>query len=136
MLTERAEAYAEAQAMRFDRSSVSMADDDSRKIPTLQAKSVGKFRLAENSDSSDKSAMASADEVRQRLKQAFARPDVRTPIQLADDWDLERNHIREFLIGKKQSLKHDVIEQLAEYFGIPVDLLSIRRPKKKKRKAA
>ena len=134
MLTERAEAYAEAQAMRFDRSSVSMAAEDSRKIPTVQANSVGNFRLAENSDKSDKSAMSTVDEVRHRLDQAFARTGD-SPITLALKWDLERNHLREFLIGKKQSLKHEVIEMLSEHFDIPLDLLIIRR-QKKKRKAA
>lgn len=134
MLTERADAYAEAQAMRLDRSSISIAGENSRKIPTLQAKSVGNFRLAEISDKSDKSAMSSVDEVRHRIQQAFDRTG-QSPITLALEWDLERNHIREFLIGKKQSLKYEVVENLSEHFGIPKDLLIIRRPKKK-RKAA
>lgn len=136
MLTERAAAYAEAQAMRFDRNSDSIAEDDSRKIPTPQANSVGKFRLAENSDKSDKSAMPSHEEVRHRLKQAFERPGAEGPITLAKNWDLGRDHIREFLIGKKDSLRYEVLEHLSEHFNIPLNLLIIRRQKKKKQKAA
>jgi hypothetical protein len=134
MLTERAEAYVEAQAMRFDRSSVSITEENSRKIPTLQAKSVGKFRLEENSDLSDKSAMPNLAQVRAKLQELFDRPG-ESPITLALKWGLERNHIREFLIGKKDSLKHDVMLDLSEYFEVPIEDLTIRRAKKK-RKAA
>jgi hypothetical protein len=135
MLTERAAAYAEAQAMRFDRSSVSMAADDSRKIPTSQANSVGNFRLAENSDSSDKSAMPNLAQVRAKLQELFDRPG-ESPITFAVNSGLERNHIREFLIGKKDSLKHDVMLDMAAHFEIPVEDLTIRRPKKKRKAAA
>jgi hypothetical protein len=121
--------------MRFERSSVSMASDDSRKIPTAQANSVGNFRLAEISDKSDKSAMSTAEEVRNRLKKAFETSGA-SPITLALDWGLERNHLREFLIGKKDSLKYEVIESLSEHFGIPINLLIIRRLKKKRKSAA
>lgn len=134
MLTERAEAYAEAQAMRFDRSSVSMVADNSRKIPTPQANSVGNFRLAEISDSSDKSAMSTLVEVRARIHQAFERSGD-SPISIALEWDLERNHIRDFLDGKKDSLKPEVLQNLSERYNIPFNMLIIRR-QKKKRKAA
>lgn len=135
MLTERDAAYAKAQAMRFDRSSVSMAPDDSRKIPTLQAKSVGNFRLAENSDSSDKSAMSSVDEVRHRIQQAFDRAGD-SPITIALEWELGRDHIRDFLERKKDSLKSEVLLLLSEKYNIPFNLLIIKRQKKKRQKAA
>jgi hypothetical protein len=112
-----------------------MATDDSRKIPTMQALSVGKFRLAENSDTSDKSAMSTPEEVRNRLRKAFEGSG-ESPITLAQEWGLERNHIREFLIAKKDSLKHEVVELLSGHFGIPLDLLIIRRLKKKRKTAA
>lgn len=121
--------------MRFDRSSDSMEMDDSRKIPTAQAKSVGKFRLAQPAEKSDKSAMSTPEEVRARLKKAFESSE-KGPITLAQDWGLERNHLREFLIGKKDSLKYEVIESLSDHFGIPINLLIIRRLKKKKKNAA
>ena len=111
-----------------------MAEENSRKIPTAQELSVGNFRLAEKSDTSDKSAMATVDEVRSRLQRAFESSG-QSPITLALTWELERNHIREFLTGKKSSLKHEVIEKLSEHFEIPIDLLIIRRPKRR-RKAA
>jgi hypothetical protein len=133
-LTSRAAAYADAQAMRFDRSSVSMTGDGSRNFPTAQALSVGKFRLAENSDKSDKSAMSTVDEVRHRVRQAFEHSG-HSPITVAEEWDLERNHIRDFLEGKKDSLKPEVLQLLSENYGIPFHLLIIKR-QRKKRKAA
>lgn len=120
--------------MRFDRSSVSMAEDDSRKIPTSQAISVGNFRLAENSDKSDKSAMSSVDEVRQRVQAAFTKTGD-SPISIALEWELERNQIRDFLEGKKDSLKPEVLQLLSERYGIPFSSLIIKR-QRKKRKAA
>ncbi len=120
--------------MRFDRSSDSMAAEDSRKIPTAQQLSVGNFRLVENSDSSDKSAMSSVDEVRSRIRQAFERSG-ESPITLALAWDFERNHIRDFLDGKKDSLKPEVLQMISEHYGIPFNLLIITR-QRKKRKAA
>jgi len=134
-LTFRAAPYADAQIMRFERSSVSIAPDDSRKIPTAQLLSVGKFRLAENCDTSDISAMSSPEEVRRRLKKAF-EGSKESPMTLAREWGLERNHIREFLRGKKDSLKYEVVENLAAHFGIPIELLIIRRLKKKRETAA
>ena len=120
--------------MRFDRSSVSMATDDSRKIPTVQAKSVGNFRLAENSDTSDKSAMSSVEEVRTRIQQAFDRSGD-SPITVALEWEFERNHIRDFLERKKDSLKPEVLQNLSDRYGIPLGMLIIKR-QRKKRKAA
>lgn len=111
-----------------------MTEDDSRKIPTTQAISVGNFRLAENSDTSDKSAMSSVDEVRQRVQQAFTKTGD-SPITVALEWGYERNHIREFLIGKKESLKPEVLVLLSDKYGIPFHMLVIKR-QKKKRKAA
>jgi hypothetical protein len=112
-----------------------MAEDDSRKIPTAQAISVGKFRLAENSDTSDKSAMSSVDEVRHRIQQAFDRTG-ESPITVALEWDFERNHIRDFLEGKKDSLKPEVLENLSVRYGIPLNMLIIKRQRKKRKAAA
>lgn len=134
-LTERAAAYADAHAMRLDRSSDSMAADHSRKIPTLQEQSVGKFRLADVADKSDKSAMSSVDEVRRRIQQALdhARD---SPITLALEWDLGgRDHLRDFLEGRKNSLKPEVLQLLSERYEIPFQQLIIKRPRKR-RKAA
>lgn len=133
-LTERAAAYADAHAMRLDRSSDSMEADHSRKIPTLQAP-VGKFRLAANNDKSDKSAvMSSVDEVRNRVRQAIERAGD-APITLALEWNFERNHLRDFLDGRKDSLKAEVLQLLSERYDIPLSQLIIKR-QKKKRKAA
>lgn len=79
--------------------------------------------------------MSTPEEVRARLKKAFESSE-KGPITLAEDWGLERNHIREFLVQKKNSLNHEVIEALSEHFGIPINLLTIRKMRKKRKSAA
>lgn len=133
-LTARAAAYAEAHAMRLDRSSDSITADHSRKIPTLQAP-VGKFRLASVARKSDKSAaMSSLEEVRSRIRHAMERAGDK-PVSLAAEWDLERNHLRDFLERKKDSLKPEVLALLADRYDMPLAQLIITRPRRK-RKAA
>jgi len=78
--------------------------------------------------------MSTVDEVRHRVSQAFAKSGD-SPITVALEWELERNHIREFLIGKKESLKPEVLQLLSDRYGIPFNLLIIKR-QRKKRKAA
>jgi hypothetical protein len=128
MLTERAAAYAEAQAMRFDRSSTSMEADDSRKIPTAQAISVGKFRLAESPAQSDKSAMATVDQIRRRIEKAMEIAG-EGPVRLAGELGLERNHIRDFLEGKKASLKTETMIAISERYSIPFKDLVVTKDK-------
>ncbi len=79
--------------------------------------------------------MSTPEEVRARLLKAFEHSE-KGPITLAEDWGLERNYIREFLIEKKRSLDHEVIEALSEYFGIPINLLTIRKMRKKRKPSA
>lgn len=129
-LTERAAQYAEAQAMRFERSSDSMAEEDSRKIPTLQALSVGKFRLAENSDKSDKSAMRPVDQIRRRIQKAMDDAGL-GPVTVALELGWERNHLRDYLDGKKDSLKTERMIQISERFGIPFKELVVGGAKQK-----
>lgn len=131
ILTDLAAAKAEAQAMSFDRSSDSMATEDSRKIPTAQAKSVGKFRLVEKSDSADKSAMATVQEVRNLIQHVLDR-NGHSPITVAEEWGLERTHIWDFLDGRKDSLKTEVLKMFSDQYGIKFELLIITRPKKKR----
>lgn len=134
MLTLRDSANAVAQAMRFDRSSVSIAKNDSRKIPTAQAKSVGKFRLAQGADKSDKSAVPNVDQIRQRITAALDKKAV-GPVTVALDLQLERNHIRDFLVGDKNSLKTEVMLDLSEYLDIPFKDLVITKEKRLRRSA-
>lgn len=129
MLTERDAAYAEAQAMRFDRSSTSMKTDDSRKIPTTQEISVGKFRLAESPAQSDKSAMATIDQIRRRIEKAM-EAEGEGPVWLAGEMGLERNHIRDFLQGKKASLKTEAMLAIAERYSIPFNDLVITKERR------
>lgn len=134
-LTERAAEYADAHAMRFERSSVSMTGENGRNFPTLQENSVGNFRLAPTSVKSDKSAMPTIDQIRGRIEKAMADRG-EGPVAVAVDLELERNHIRDFLEGKKQSLKTEVMMALSERYGIPFNDLVLRKEKKHRRRAA
>lgn len=135
MLTERAEAYTEAQAMRFDRSSDSMTPDNSRNFPTAQGDSVGKFRLAESPAQSDKSAMATIDQIRRRIERAM-EAEGEGPVWLAGELGLERNHIRDFLQGKKASLKTEAMMAISQRYDIPFNELLITRAKPAPRRVA
>lgn len=130
-LTLRASAYEAAQTMRFDRSSDSMGLDDSRKIPTTQAVSVGNFRLASDPDKSDKSAMPTVDQIRHLLARALEKKG--GPITVAQELGYERNHIRDFLEGKKRSLRTEVMLALSEYLEIPFKDLVITKEKAMRR---
>jgi hypothetical protein len=127
-LSEREAAYADAQAMRFERSSVSMTSDDSRKTPTAQEKKVGNFQLASSLEKSDKSAMPTVDHIRQRIAVALDRAG-EGAVTVAIELGLERNHLRDFLEGKKRSLKTEVMLQIAERYGIPFKELVITKEK-------
>lgn len=133
-LISRAVAYADAQASKLERSSVSIAKDNSRKIPTAQELSVGNFRLPVPAEKSDKSAMSSVEEVRTRIQRAIdtARDQ---PVTLALEWGFERNHLRDFLAGKKDSLKPEILDAISRRYDIPFSSLIIKR-QRKKRKAA
>lgn len=78
--------------------------------------------------------MSSVDEVRHRIAQAIDRSGD-SPVTLALEWELERNHLRDFLEGRKDSLKPEVLQLLADRYDIPFHQLIIKR-QKKKRKAA
>jgi hypothetical protein len=79
--------------------------------------------------------MSTVDEVRHRIQQAFTKTGD-SPITVAQDWGYERNHIREFLIGKKESLKTEVLLLISEKYGIPFNMLVIKRQRKKRKTAA
>jgi len=131
-LTDRAAAYAEAQAMRFERNSVSMETEDSRKIPTTQENSVGKFRLAQPTEKSDKSAMPSLDQIRLTIAKALDKQGTGA-VTVAQELGLERNYVRDFLKGDKRSMKTEVMLALSERLGIPFKDLVISKEKKLRR---
>jgi hypothetical protein len=133
-LTDRVAAYAEAHAMRFDRSSDSMTEKDSRKIPTAQEDSVGKFRLADMAVMSDKSAMPSVEQIRYRIQKAMDGAG-EGAVSVAVDMGFERNHLRDFLEGKKQSLKTEVMLAISERYHIPFKDLIITKEKTLRRAA-
>lgn len=128
-LTERAAPYAEAQAMRLERISDSIAPTHSRKIPTAQDISVGKFRLDTAPDKSDKSAMPSVERIRARIKGAMDKAG-EGPVWLALELGLERNHIRDFLAGKKRSLRPEALMAVSDRYDIPFNELLITKEKK------
>lgn len=109
-----------------------MALEDSRKIPTSQAKSVGNFRLAQMPEKSDKSAVPTVDQIRGIIQKALDKKGV-GPVTAALDLGYERNHIREFLIGKKESLKTEVSIAIAEYLEIDFKDLIVTKEKRQRR---
>jgi hypothetical protein len=100
----------------------------SRSFPTWQELFVGKFRLAEISDLSDKSDMPTADQVRKTVVRALEKAG-EGPVGLASAMGIERNYIRDFLQGKKGSLGTEVMLDLSERLGIPFKDLVVTRKK-------
>ena len=121
-LRSRADANADAHAMRFERSSFSINEDNSRSFPTVKDK-VGNIQLVDYSDLSDKSAMREVDRIRQRIQKALDKADI-SPFTLARELGWDRHHLAEYLKGKKDSLKAEKLMQISERLGIPFnDLL-------------
>lgn len=79
--------------------------------------------------------MSSVDEVRNRIRRAMDAAGDK-PVTLALEWGFERNHIRDFLESKKDSLKPEVLENVSQRYGIPFSLLIIKRQRKKRKAAA
>lgn len=105
-----------------------MASEDSRNFPTVQALSIGKFLLAHGTGKSDYSAMAAVDQIRRTVRQAIAQAG-ETPIGVAKALEIERNYLRDFLEGKKASLKIGVAVSLSERFDIPLKDLTPTKDK-------
>jgi hypothetical protein len=97
----------------------------------MQAKSVGKFRLARPIEKSDKSAVPTVDQIRNIITKALEKKGVGA-ITAALELGYERNHIREFLIGKKESLKTEVSLALADYLDIDFKDLVITKEKRRR----
>lgn len=133
-LIDFAPAYADAQVMRFERSSDSMGSEISRSFPTLQAKKVGNFQLADIHEKSDKSAMTTVDQIRQKIARAIEAAGDK-PIPLAIELDQERNYIRDYLEDKKRSLKAEVLMKISERYGIPINELMVKKEKPSRRRA-
>jgi hypothetical protein len=55
------------------------------------------------------------------------------PVAVAEAMGVERNYIRDFLQGKKSSLRTEVMLDLSERFGIPFKDLVVTRKKAKSR---
>lgn len=105
-----------------------MAPDDSRKIPTLQGALVGNFRLVEPVEKSDKSAVPSVDQIRQTIRRAMANAG-EGAVTLAVQLDQERNYVRDFLEGDKNSMKTEVMLAISERYGIPFEQLIVTKAK-------
>ena len=72
--------------------------------------------------------MPTADQVRHTIARAMERKG-EGPVTVALDLDLERNHLRDFMEGKKDSLKPHVVMALAERYGLDFKDLIIKREK-------
>lgn len=129
----RASAYAAEQVSKCERSSVSMVEHPSRNFPTLQEVSVGKFRLAHSSIASDKSDMPTVDEVRQTIARAMEKAGegyIRLGDCIKADLGIERNYVRDFMIGKKDSMKTEVMDLISRRYRIPFRTLIISKKKR------
>lgn len=72
--------------------------------------------------------MPTIDQVRQIVRNAIAKSG-KGPVAVAVDMGFERNYIRDFLQGKKDSLKTEVTLALSEQFNIPFKDLIVKRKK-------
>lgn len=131
-LIDCAAAYAEAQAMRFERSSVSIASEDSRKIPTAQGNYVGKFLLAPTVGKSDKSAMTTLAQIRATIRDALAargKGAIATVNAMKAEGltTVNRTYLSDFLDGSKDSLSFDFTQELADFLQMDVQLLRIKK---------
>src|ERR1051326_2899827 len=92
-----------------------------RKVPTREIAGM-----------SDKSDMPTVDQVRQTVARALEKAG-KGPVAVAEAMGVERNYIRDFLQGKKSSLRTEVMLDLSERFGIPFKDLVVTRKKAKSR---
>ena len=79
-------------------------------------------------DKSDKSAMPSTEQIRRRIQGAMASAGD-GPVTVAIELGLERNYLRDFLEGKKQSIKTEAMLLLSERYSIPFKDLIITKEK-------
>jgi transcriptional regulator with XRE-family HTH domain len=78
--------------------------------------------------------MPTLDQVRQTVARALEKAG-EGPVEVAGAMGIERNYIRDFLQGRKSSLRADVMLDLSERFGIPFKDLVVTRKKPKSRTA-
>lgn len=72
--------------------------------------------------------MATVDQIRRRLERAMNAAG-EGPVWLAGELGMERNHIRDFLQGKKRSLKTETMMALSERYSIPFKDLVVTKDK-------
>lgn len=132
-LMPRAAAYADAHAIKLDRSSASMAEDHKSENSDRQGE-VGIFQLDTTKGKSDKSAMTTPDQARARIQKALDEAEV-GPITVSLELGWERNYLRDFLEGKKDSLKAERYFQLSQQFNIPINELITIKEKPARRRA-
>jgi plasmid maintenance system antidote protein VapI len=78
--------------------------------------------------------MPTVDQVRRTVARALEKAG-EGPVELAGALGIERNYIRDFLEGRKDSLRTEVMLDLSERFGIPFKDLVVTGEKVKKRGA-
>lgn len=72
--------------------------------------------------------MPGADQIRVTLKRAMEKAGT-SAMPLAVDLGLHREHINDFMVGKKQKLSATAILKIHERLGIPIEKLIINRKK-------
>lgn len=79
--------------------------------------------------------MPTVDQIRRTITGAMDEAK-EGPITAALELNLERNYLRDFLDGKKRSLKVEVIFALASRYDLSINDLIITKEKPAKRRAA
>lgn len=80
--------------------------------------------------------MATVDQIRRKIQKAMDDAEPKEgAVWLAGELGLERNHIRDFLDGKKRSLRTEVMLSISQRYGIPFNELIITKPAAARRAA-
>jgi transcriptional regulator with XRE-family HTH domain len=78
--------------------------------------------------------MPTVDQIRQKILGLMQAAGDR-PVPLAEELNLERNHLRDYFEGKKNSLKIEVLQLLSERYDIPLGELVAKKEKPSRRRA-
>ena len=103
-----------------------MESETSRNFPINQGRFMGNIRLADKPAKSDKSAMPTVDQVRIKIQEVLDEAQ-KGPVTVSRELGFPRDYLRDFLEGKKRSLKLEFMATFAEQYGVPLRDLTATR---------
>ena len=74
--------------------------------------------------------MRPVDQIRHRIQMAMDAAGI-GPVTVAQELGWERNHLRDYMEGKKDSLKTEKMLQISDRFGIPFQELIVGGTRRK-----